>query len=406
MGGSQSQEFMVYTEAGEDYIVSCAESGYAANLEKATSQLLPVTEMEPTGDGMPELVHTPGTAAIVDVAEFFKISPASDIKTVAYMGKKKDGTGKTVEVPVIAFLRGDHFVNETKLMAASYVTELRTMVAEELALYFEGPAGYLGPIGLKVLPEAKGDPRAVFVVIDKGLEGRKNMVSGANKMDFHYRNIVPGRDFNWTRVADIRNVNEGDPCPLSGKALKVAKAVEIGHIFKLGYKYSKSMGATVLNREGKEVTPIMGSYGIGIERILTAAIETSAAANDGKSYALHPAIAPFQAVVTITNVGDAALLAAGEKVAADLDAAGIDVILDDRDERAGVKFKDADLVGIPYRINIGRGIIEGKVELVDRLKLTSQDHSLDGIASHLSSLIARAKLDPTDSITANVPSSI
>ncbi len=383
MGGSQSQEFMVYTDAGEDLIVSCAESGYAANLEKATSQLSPVTEMEPTGDGMPELVYTPGTAAIADVAEFFKISPASDIKTVAYMGKKKDGTGKTVEVPVIAFLRGDHFVNETKLMAVAYVTELRTMVAEELALYFEGPAGYLGPIGLKVLPADKGDRRAAFVVVDHGLEGRKNMVGGANKMDYHYRNIVPGRDFTWTRVADIRNVNEGDLDITCGKPLKVAKAVEIGHIFKLGYKYSKSMGATVLNREGKEVTPIMGSYGIGIERILTAAIETSAAANRGESFALNPAIAPFQVVVTITNIGDAALLAAGEKIAAELEAAGVDVILDDRDERAGVKFKDADLVGIPYRINIGRGVAEGKVELVDRIKLTNQDHPLEVVASHL-----------------------
>jgi prolyl-tRNA synthetase len=403
MGGSQSQEFMVYTEAGEDLIVSCAESGYAANLEKAVSQLTPVTEMEPTGDGMPELVHTPGCAAIADVAEFFKISPASDIKTVAYMGKKKDGTGKTIEVPIIAFLRGDHFVNETKLLNVAHVSELRTMVAEELALYFEGPAGYLGPIGLKVLPPdnrdpATGDPRAATVILDKGLEGRKNLVGGANKMDYHYRNIVPERDFTWTTLADIRNVNEGDPCVLSGKPLKVAKAVEIGHIFKLGYKYSKSMGATVLNRDGKEVTPIMGSYGIGIERILTSAIETSAAANDGKSYALHPAIAPFQVVVTITNVGDATLLAAGEKVAADLEAAGIDVILDDRDERAGVKFKDADLVGIPYRINIGRGIAEGKVELIDRLKLTNQDHSLNAIAPYLSSLIAQAKLDPTDRI--------
>src|SRR5712672_262841 len=385
MGGSQSQEFMVYTDAGEDLIVSCAESGYAANLEKATSQLIPVTEMEPTGDGMPELVHTPNTASIADVAEFFKISPASDIKTVAYMGKKRDSTGKTIEVPIIAFLRGDHFVNETKLMASAHVSELRTMVAEELALYFEGPAGYLGPIGLKVLPADQGDPRAAFVVVDVGLEGRKNMVGGANKMDFHYRNIVPGRDFTWTRVADIRNVNEGDLDITCGKPLKIGKAVEVGHIFKLGYRYSKSMGASVLNREGKEVMPIMGSYGIGIERILTAAIETSAAANDGKSYALPPAIAPFEVVVTITNVGDAALLAAGEKVAAALEAAGIDVILDDRDERAGVKFKDADLVGIPYRINIGRGVVEGKVELIDRVKLTNQDHSLDEVATHLAS---------------------
>jgi prolyl-tRNA synthetase len=397
MGGSQSQEFMVYSEAGEDLIVSCPESGYAANLEKATSQLSSVTEMEPTGDGMPELVHTPGKAAIADVAEFFNISHASDIKTVAYMGQKRDGTGKIVEVPVIAFLRGDHFVNETKLMAAAYVTELRTMVAEELALYFEGPAGYLGPIGLKVLPAAKGDPRAAFVVIDLGLEGRKNMVGGANKLDYHYRNITPGRDFTWTRLADIRNVNEGDLDVTSSKPLKIGKAVEVGHIFKLGNRYTKSMGATVLNRDGKEVMPIMGCYGIGIERILTAAIETSAAANSGNSFILHPAVAPFQAVVTITNIGDAALLAAGEKVAADLEAAGIDVILDDRDERAGVKFKDADLVGIPYRINIGRGVVEGKVELVDRLRITTEEHSLNEIASRLTNLIHQAKLDPTNS---------
>src|ERR1700692_4285560 len=283
MGGSQSQEFMVYTEAGEDFIVSCTESCSAAILEKATSHLSPVTEMEPTGDGMPELVHTPGTAAIADVAEFFKISPASDIKTVAYMGKKKDGTGKTIEVPVIAFLRGDHFVNETKLMAAAYVYELRTMVAEELALYFEGPAGYLGPIGLKVLPADKGDPRASFVVIDLGLENRKNMVGGANKLDFHYRNIVPGRDFTWTRIADIRNVNEGDLDVTCGKPLKIGKAVEVGHIFKLGDRYTKSMGASVLNREGKEVTPIMGCYGIGMERLWTAALETPAPLNHMKT---------------------------------------------------------------------------------------------------------------------------
>jgi prolyl-tRNA synthetase len=212
-------------------------------------------------------------------------------------------------------------------------------------------------------------------------------------MDYHYRNIVPGRDFTWTHVADIRNVNEGDPCILSGKPLKVAKAVEIGHIFKLGYKYSSSMGASVLNRDGKEITPIMGSYGIGIERILTAAIESSAAANAG-AYALHPAIAPFQVVVTITNVGDSTLLAAGEKIALDLEAAGIDVILDDRDERAGVKFKDADLVGIPYRINIGRGVVEGKVELIDRLNNSNRDVLLGEVTDQVTTQITSVVRNP------------
>ncbi len=407
MGGSQSQEFMVYTEAGEDLIVSCAESGYAANMEKATSQLFPVTEMEPTGDGMPELVHTPGKAAIADVAEFFQISPASDIKTVAYMGKKKDGTGKAIEVPVIAFLRGDHFVNETKLMAVAYVTELRTMVAEELALYFEGPAGYLGPIGLKVLPADKGDLRAAFVVIDHGLEGRKNLVGGANKMDYHYRNIVPGRDFTWTRVADIRNVNEGDLDIACGKPLKIGKAVEVGHIFKLGYQVLEVHGRQRPQSRRKRSN---ADHGLLRHRHRAHPHRRHRILRRGKRgqratpslLPSHPSRPSSPSPTSATP----ALLAAGEKVAADLEAAGIDVLLDDRDERAGVKFKDADLVGIPYRINIGRGVAEDKVELVDRLKLTNQEHPLDQIAAHLSNLIGQAKLDPTDGNTPDEPRGI
>jgi prolyl-tRNA synthetase len=190
------------------------------------------------------------------------------------------------------------------------------------------------------------------------------------------------RDFKPTLVADVRSVNEGELDPVGGKPLHIAKAVEVGHIFKLGYKYSKSMGATVLNRDGKETTPIMGSYGIGIERILTAAIEQSAArfaaqsAGDPKatdSYALPPSIAPFEVVVTITNVREAELLAAGEKIAAELAAAGIDVLLDDRDERAGVKFKDAELIGVPFRIAVGKKLVEGKVELLNRLTNQTDD---------------------------------
>ncbi len=403
MGGSQSQEFMVYTDAGEDLIVSC-ECGYAANMEKATSRLGSVQEMEPTGDGMPELVHTPGKAAIADVAEFFGIAASSDIKTVAYMGQALGADGRRVEEPVIAFLRGDHFVNETKLAAVAGVSELRPMGPEELLRYFEGPAGYLGPIGLKVLPGEKDDARAVTVVVDRGLEGRENMVGGANKLDYHFRNITPGRDFTWTHAADIRNVNEGEMCALCGGPLRIGKAVEIGHIFKLGYKYSRSLGASVLNREGKETTPIMGSYGIGIERILTAAIESSAAQRsglampggkgDGPSYALPAAIAPFEVVVTVTNIGEGSLLAAGERIAADLERAGIDVLLDDRDERAGVKFKDADLIGVPYRINVGKRLAEGKVELVDRLRNESVDVLVGEVVAGLGVLLTEAREIP------------
>jgi prolyl-tRNA synthetase len=378
MGGSQSQEFMVYTDAGEDFIVSCVKCHYAANLEKATSRLAPVKELELTGDGKPELVHTPGTAAIADVAKFFGISEAQDIKCVAYMAERKTAKDEPSWYPVVVFLRGDHQVNETKLLGLIGTSDLRPMQAEELEQYIHGPAGYLGPIGLTPAKSVGSD--GVTVVLDRALEGRQNMVCGANKLDYHYRNVTPGRDFTWTVAADVRNVLEGEGCPQCGQPLKVAKAVEIGHIFKLGYKYSESMGARVLDQNGKEVTPIMGSYGIGIERILTACIEQN---HDANGFWLPRSIAPFDVVVTITNAADANLVATGERVAADLEAAGFDVLLDDRDERAGVKFKDADLIGIPYRVTIGKKAAEGKVELVARGTASSEDVQIGEIVAAL-----------------------
>jgi prolyl-tRNA synthetase len=288
------------------------------------------------------------------------------------------------------------------------------MTPEELELFIGGPAGYLGPVGIaqgmsggslnglksgKSLDRLKGVFREnpaeglrTIIVLDPGLDGRTNLVAGANKLDYHLRNVTPGRDFTATIVADIRNINEGELDPIGGEPLRLGKAVEIGHIFKLGTKYSESMGARVLDANGKEVLPIMGCYGIGIERILTAAIESSAAANGGEQYALPAAIAPFAVIVTITNVREADLLAAGEKIAADLEAAGVDVLLDDRDERAGVKFKDAELIGVPYRINIGKKLAEGQVELVDRLTQTTTDLPLDAITTHIQSLLGASKL--------------
>ena len=398
MGGSQSQEFMVYTDAGEDFIASCPACGYAANLEKAVSLLEPVAELEPTADE-PEEIHTPGMGAIADIAAFLKMSPANDIKCVAYMALKrgpaaKDGSRKDTWHGVATFLRGDHQVNETKLLGALGAAELRTMQAEELQQFFNGPAGYLGPVGLKHDAQPLGE--GLTVIVDRALEGRKNMVCGANKLDYHLRNVTPSRDFTWTLAADIRSVNEGEGCPTideknascAGK-LVVGKAVEIGHIFKLGYKYSESMGLRVLDPNGKEVTPIMGSYGIGIERILTAAIEQD---NDVNGFCLAASIAPFTVVVTVTNVGDAALRETGEKLAAELEAAGLDVLLDDRDERAGVKFKDADLVGIPYRINVGKGVAEGKVELVARSTSARMDVGLGEVVALVKKRVDEEKL--------------
>ena len=430
MGGSQSQEFMVYTEAGEDLIAS-SPSGYAANLEKATSKLAPVEDLAPTGDGLPELVSTPGKASIADVTAFFGIQPSQDIKCVAFMGSTTTSltlstdrapsipassgwVGSTTPLrPVVAFLRGDHQVNETKLAAITGISELRPMDPEELSLHIGGPAGFLGPVGIaqvmtqgslnglnsgKSLDKLKGVSRdtpteglKTIVVMDLGLEGRTNLVAGANKLDYHYRNVTPGQDFTPTLTADIRNINEGELDPIHGEPLRLGKAVEIGHIFKLGYKYSKSMGSTVLNRDGKEVTPIMGSYGIGVERILTAAIETSATAflkqTGSEAYALPAAIAPFQVIVTITNVKEQPLVEAAERIAHALDAAGFDVLLDDRDERAGVKFKDADLTGVPYRIAVGKKLTEGKVEFLDRLTNNTNDIPIDTAVQHLQSVL-------------------
>lgn len=385
MGGSQSQEFMVYTDAGEDLIVSCGKCGYAANMEKATSQLAAAEDLAPFGDGKPQEVHTPGMGAIADVTAFLNVSATQDIKCVAYMAEKRDAAGKSAWLPVTVFLRGDHFVNETRLLNLLGAGQVRPMDAEELERYFHAPAGFLGPVGLRHADKPMTEQ--LTVVLDRALEGRTNMICGANKLDTHFRNVTAGRDFTWTVATDIRNVSEGEGCPQCNAPLKIGKAVEIGHIFKLGYKYTESMGARVLDTNGKEVTPIMGSYGIGIERILTAAVEQS---NDANGFWLPPSIAPFSVVVTVTNVKDADLMQAAEKLAAELDRAGVDVLLDDRDERAGVKFKDADLIGIPFRVNVGKKIADGVVEVVSRPTLQSQEISLESAAQHLLESIAKA----------------
>src|SRR5947209_3360399 len=381
MGGSASHEFMVYTNAGEDLVASCANCRYAANVEKATSKLSPVEDLEPTGSGEVEEVSTPGMKTIEEVSKFLGVSPTQKIKTMAMMGTFVTGAGKQLTARIVALLRGDHQMNEAKLMAATGAIDVRPMQDEEIRELFKSPAGYLGPVGLKSTWKAeKMDEMFTIVVADEALRGRKNFVTGANKENFHVRNVTPERDFTVAKYADIRMVAEGEACPNCGSPLKVAKAVEIGHIFKLGYKYAQAMGAKVLDHNGKEVTVIMGSYGIGIERILTSAIEQS---NDAEGFWLPRTIAPFDVIVTLTNTKDETLLSAGEDIARRLEEAGFDVLLDDRDERAGVKFKDADLIGVPYRVNVGKKVAEGKVEVVTRATRTSVDVGITDVAGAL-----------------------
>jgi prolyl-tRNA synthetase len=385
MGGSQSHEFMVMTDAGEDMVASCAKCGYAANLEKATSTLPAVEDLP--GEGAPELVHTPGLKTIEEVAKFLGVSPTQKIKTLALMQvepDKKDPAKQKLR-PVVVLLRGDHSLNEAKLTTALEGREFRPMHEEEIRQVFASPAGFLGPVKL---PAAQSGAQIgsvtqaiilealPIVLADTALKGRKNLITGANKEDYHLKNVTPLRDFHPTEWVDLRNAAAGEGCPGCGEPLEVGKAMEIGHIFKLGYRYSKSMGATVLDKDGKEVMPIMGCYGIGIERILTAAIEQN---NDKDGFWLPPEIAPFDVVVVATNVKDEAIARAAEEIAQKLEQAGFDVLLDDRDERPGVKFKDADLVGIPYRINVGRGVTEGHVEVVFRSTRQTQNANIAGI---------------------------
>ena len=396
MGGSQSEEFMVYTPAGEDRVVSCEKCGYAANLEKAISGLQPVADLAPEGNGEPLEVHTPGMKTIEDVARFLGVSPKNKIKTLALMiDSKEERTGEGARAhtsqpgsrAVVVLMRGDHQLNEAKLSTALAGKETRPMQEDEILQLFKSPAGFLGPLGIDWAKSLDETSKAVLLV-DKALEGRANVIAGANKEDYHVKNITPGKNFQPTAYADLRSVATGEPCPNCGSTLKMDTAVEIGHIFKLGYKYSQSMGARVLDKNGKEVTPIMGSYGIGIERILTAAIEQS---NDENGFWLSRQIAPFDVVVTPTNVSDQKLKSTAEDIAARLESAGYDVLLDDRDERPGVKFKDADLVGIPFRVNVGKKVTEGTVEVVRRSTRESTDASIGAIAEYIHQMLGPAQ---------------
>jgi prolyl-tRNA synthetase len=389
MGGKESHEFMVRTPAGEDQIVSCDACNYAANMEKATSKLWPVDDLDAEGDGKPLEVHTPGQKTIEEVARFLGVSPKNKIKTLALMAdellpdKKGEKTGKTRSRAIVVLMRGDHQLNEAKLNATVAVAT-RPMEEAEIRALFKSPAGYLGPLGIEWAKDLKKDIALPVLLVDKALEGRANLIAGANKEDYHLKNLTPGKDFHPTAYADLRAVTAGEGCPNCGNPLRIDTAVEIGHIFKLGYRYSESMGARVLDKNGKEVMPIMGCYGIGIERILTAAVEQS---NDENGFWLPPAIAPFEIVVTPVNVKDESVLTAAADIAKRLEAAGFDLILDDRNERPGVKFKDADLVGIPFRITVGNKVTEGTVEVVLRSTREVRDVTIAAIVEYFQGVL-------------------
>jgi prolyl-tRNA synthetase len=365
MGGTESNEFMARTPAGEDLIVSCENCGYAANLEKAISRIAAIEDE--AGPGAPEEFPTPGVRTIEDLTTFEGGAAASrQIKSLVYIATI-DGEPR----PVLALLRGDHQLHETKIADGVRATALRPAQPEEIRGFLGALPGSLGPVG------AREKYPSFFIVADNALKNRRNMTTGANKDDFHIRGVNAERDFKVDQWADLRTVASGEGCPRCDTGvLEVFKGMEIGHIFKLGTKYSDSMGATVLNQDGKEVPIVMGSYGIGVERIMAAAVEQQ---HDADGIIWPRELAPFNVIVTITNIKQDDLREAGEKLYQDLQRAGLEVLLDDRDERAGVKFKDADLIGVPFRITVGKTVSEGLVELFDRSKKTSERVRIDDV---------------------------
>ena len=366
MGGKESTEFMVPSCAGEDFVVTCSACGYAANLEKAISKAKPPAVEDPEGDLAPEEFHTPGYKTIAEVSAFTKLPETSQMKSLVMVADGK---------PVLILLRGDHQMSETKLDSVLPAREIRQAHPGEIQEWFGAFAGSLGPVGVTNM----------IILADTALEGRRNMVAGANKDDYHLRNVTPGRDFQ-AKFADLRQVEAGDPCACCTEGvLELKKAIEVGHIFKLGYRYSDSMGLRVLNAEGAEVTPIMGSYGIGIERILCTAVEEH---HDADGMMLPASIAPFTVVVTPVNIADQTQKDTARKIYEECLAAGLDALLDDRDERPGVKFKDADLVGIPFRVTVGKKLAQGLVELAARRGKQSSDVPVTEAAARIKAAAA------------------
>jgi prolyl-tRNA synthetase len=344
IGGSSSHEFMVLADTGEDAIVSCSACEYAANIEKAECRPPAVAgcaEAPPL-----EQVATPGRQAISEVAEFLGVPPAATAKALVLITDSG--------APVMALLRGDHELNPIKLKNLLGCAELELASDEQIVKLTGAPVGYLGPVGMPIR-----------VIADLAIQTGGPWITGANVADAHYRHTLLGRDFTVERFADIRNVTAGDPCPrCADGVMEQWRGIEVGHVFKLGTKYSAAMRATVLDDQGQERVLVMGCYGIGVGRTVAASIEQN---HDDKGIIWPMPIAPFQVLITLVNPKDEAVRGAGERLYAELQEGGVEVLLDDRDERPGSKFADADLLGIPLRVTVGsRALLEGALELQER----------------------------------------
>jgi prolyl-tRNA synthetase len=359
IGGSFSHEFMVLADTGEDLLASCEACDYAANLEKAEVPLDVLEPGPPTGD--PELVHTPNVRTIEEVSAFLKVSPRDLVKTMIY---------ETERGPVAILLRGDHEVNEVKVKNLLGVTDLTLAGLIRVQELTGAEAGFAGPVGL-----------TIPIYADQAVVRMNAMVTGANRDNHHLRRVHPRRDFSITRVADLRTVTDQDQCPRCGGRLTLLRGIEVGHIFKLGMKYSKALKAVYLDQEGAEQYIFMGCYGIGVSRIVAAAIEQG---NDANGIIFPLALAPVQVALIPIDLKNEAVKDIAFKLYDELTAAGIEVLLDDRDERPGVKFKDCDLLGIPLRVVVGaKTLAKGQAEVKERRDQAPEFVALEGLRDYL-----------------------
>jgi len=386
IGGSASHEFMVRTDAGEDMLVRCSSCGYAANVEKA--EFAPIRQDDSAMQPLVE-VHTPQQRTIDEVTAFLGTQPKQMIKTLVYTqaasGEASTKAPKAPPPPVVALVRGDHEVNENKLSRLAG-GPLELADEETIRRLTSADVGFAGPHAL----DKSGVPYRL--IVDQAVAVMRNAATGACKTDYHVTGVNPGRDFplegGHVVVGDIRSVVAGDRCARCGGELAHEKCIEVGHVFKLGMKYSDALGATYLDKNGKANPHIMGCYGIGLNRIMAAAIE---AHHDADGIVWPMSIAPFQVIILALDPRNEQVMQTAKKLHDDLEAAGIEVLFDDRDERAGFKFKDADLIGIPIRITAGhKALSQGVVELKDRSQPDVQRVAPDHVVEQTTAMVKAA----------------
>ena len=370
IGGDASHEFMVPCSTGEDRVIQCTACGYAANQERAEIGVRHALATKPDLTAPPfKAVDTPGKRTIRDVCGFLEVEESTSAKLLVYLGDGK---------PVAVLLRGDHEANEAKVRRAIGVATLVPADPETIQKATGAPMGFLGPVNIKIP-----------MVIDRAIAALATVVVGGNAVDVHLKGVVPGRDFPLDRVFDLRNADAGDPCPRCGATMASRAGLEIGHVFKLGTRYSKAMGATYLDEKGVEIPIIMGCYGIGINRIMAAAIE---AGHDDNGIIWPLSLAPYQVSLIPLQVNKAEVMDLTRKLEQELEAAGVDVLTDDRDQRPGVKFKDVDLIGVPLRVVIGeRGLKDGSIEVKWRHEAAARNLPLATAVEAILAELAGAK---------------